>query len=108
MTIRFSRCLRAAVTVLLLTALPVGVHAETYLRSEDVLRASAYDVPTGMQLAAASAAYASAMRAGEADAGDDTLRTPETPESYVQKHRALRTTGEIVLMNAVMTLFGKY
>jgi len=90
------------VALLLLTALPGAVHAETYLRSEDVLRASAYDVPTGIQLAAASAAYAAAMQAG---AGDDTLRTPE---SYVQKHRALRTTGEIVLMNAVMTLFGKY
>ncbi|MCK4776456.1 MAG: hypothetical protein KAT30_16785, partial [Candidatus Krumholzibacteria bacterium] len=90
--------MRTTVAVLLLTALPGAVHAETYLRSEDVLRASAYDVPTGIQLAAASAAM-------QSDAGDDTLRTPE---SYVQKHRALRTTGEIILMNAVMTLFGKY
>ena len=32
--------------------LPASPHAETFLRSEDVLRASAYQVPIGMQFAA--------------------------------------------------------
>jgi hypothetical protein len=87
------------VTLVVVTA-PSGLNAETFMRSEDVLRVSAYQVPVGMQLAGASAGYGAAMQSD----GSGSLKTPE---DYGQKWRAARTTGEIVLMNAIMTFFGK-
>jgi hypothetical protein len=92
--------LTALVTLAVVTG-PSGVSAETFMRSDDVLRVSAYQVPVGMQLAGASSAYGAAMQS-DASGG---LRTPG---DYGNHWRGLRTTGEIVAMNAVMTLFGKY
>jgi hypothetical protein len=92
---------RIAAAVLVAVVLPASLYAETFMRSEDILRVSAYQVPIGLQLAAPSAAHA-AMQSGTATG------LTKTPEDYGQNWRALRTTGEIVLMNAVMTLFGKY
>jgi hypothetical protein len=91
--------LRIAAAVILAVVLPASLHAETFMRSEDILRASAYQVPLGMQLAPSSA-YA-AMQSGTGS----TLT--KTQEDYGQKYRALRQTSEIVLMNVIMTLFGK-
>lgn len=93
--------LRIATAALLSVVLPASLQAETFMRSEDILRMSAYELPLGMQLAAPSAAYA-AMQSGTGSG------LTKTPEDYGQRYRALRTTGEIVLMNAIMTLFGKY
>jgi len=89
------------VAALLAVSQPAVLYAETFMRSEDVLRASAYQLPVGMQLAAASAAYGGAMQS-------DASGNLKTPEDFGNHYRALRLTGEIVLMNAVMTLFGKY
>jgi hypothetical protein len=91
--------LRIAAAVILAVVLPASLHAETFMRSEDILRASAYQVPLGMQLAPSSA-YA-AMQSGTGS----TLT--KTQEDYGQEYRALRQTSEIVLMNVIMTLFGK-
>jgi hypothetical protein len=85
--------------VLVVAWLPASLHAETFMRSEDVLRASAYHVPVGMELAAASAAYAAAQ---STESG-----ALKTPEDYGQSWRGLRTAGEVVFFNAAMTLFGK-
>lgn len=93
--------LRIAAAVLLAVVCPATLHAETFLRGEDFLRLSAYQLPVGMELAMGSSAYA-AMQSGEA-AG-----LTKTPEDYGQSWRALRTTGEVVLFNALMTLFGKF
>ena len=74
--------LRIAAAVLLAVVLPASLHAETFMRSEDILRVSAYQVPVGMQLAAASAAYAEAIQS-------DATGTLKTPEDYGQNWRAL-------------------
>jgi hypothetical protein len=87
-----------AVVTLVVMTMPSVLSAETFMRSEDILRASAYQVPIGMQFAASSSAY-TAMQSG---AG-----LTKTPEDYGQNWRALRQTTEMVLMNAIMTLFGK-
>jgi hypothetical protein len=94
MSLRRSIRLGIAAAVLAAASLPSSLRAETFLRSEDILRMSAYQVPVGMQLSAASAALGAS----------DSLKTPE---DYGQHWRALRTTGEILVMNAAMTLFGK-
>jgi hypothetical protein len=98
---RLSIWLLAAVVTLAVVTAPAGVSAETFMRSDDILRVSAYQVPVGMQLAGASAAYGAAMQSD----GSGNLKTPE---DYGDSWRWARTTGEIVLMNAIMTLFGKY
>ena len=89
----------AVVTLVVVTA-PSVVTAETFMRSDDVLRVSAYQVPVGIQLSAASAGYGAAMQTD----GSGSLKTPE---EYGDSWRWARVTSEIVLMNAIMTIFGK-
>jgi hypothetical protein len=91
-------CFAVVVLVTVTVSLPAALHAETFMRGEDVLRLSAYQQPVGIQLAAAS--VGASMQSGSTGA-------MKTPEDYGQKWRAARTAGEIVLMNAIMTLFGK-
>jgi len=67
-------------------------------RAENLLRASAYDMPTGLRLSAGYSELAGSP-------GSDSLRTWE---SYVEKRPALRTASWIVSMNLVMTLYGRY
>jgi len=99
---RNSIWLSVTLAVLTVAILPASLHAETFVRGEDVLRVSAYQLPTGMRLSAASAEFSAAAQSRSAA---DTLRAPE---SYVQNWRPLRTFALVEGLNVIMTLFGKY